>query len=473
MTKKFDYFVLFAEMRTGSNHVEESINAFPDLHSYGEVFNPVFLGHHNLTELFGHTLQMREIDPLPLIPAMVANTEGLPGFRFFHDHDPRVVDKILSDPRCAKVILMRNPLDSYVSLKIASATGQWRLVNEKKRKTAQATFDGAEFDGILDRTQAFQHRIQRVLQTTGQSAFYLRYEDIADLDVINGMAAWLGAAHPLAELPNRLKKQNPSSLREKLTNYDAMEAHLAARDPFGLDQTPQFALRPSPGVPGFMGASRISLLFMPVAGAPEAEVRRWLSDLDGAPPQTGFSQKTLRPWMRKAGAFTALSVVRHPFARAYHVFNTLILPPDVPGFGDVRRVLMKQYGLPIPAEGFSAPDYGVTEHKAAFGVFLDFVNVNLNGGTSLRTDPAWATQLSILQSACQVVVPTLVVREPDLPDTLREICTRHGVACPFFTAQQDAPFALGLIHDRDLEDRVMEAYRRDYLTFGFKRWDRC
>lgn len=46
----------------------------------------------------------------------------LGGFRYFHDHDPRVLDMILDDPGCAKIILTRNPLDSYVSWKIAQAT---------------------------------------------------------------------------------------------------------------------------------------------------------------------------------------------------------------------------------------------------------------------------------------------------------------------------------------------------------------
>ena len=56
MGGRFDYFVLFAEMRTGSNFLEENLNEYPGIVCYGEVFNPVFIGHANQSELLGVTL---------------------------------------------------------------------------------------------------------------------------------------------------------------------------------------------------------------------------------------------------------------------------------------------------------------------------------------------------------------------------------------------------------------------------------
>jgi hypothetical protein len=37
-------------MRTGSNHLEESLNALDDIQCHGELFNPTFIGHHNRFE---------------------------------------------------------------------------------------------------------------------------------------------------------------------------------------------------------------------------------------------------------------------------------------------------------------------------------------------------------------------------------------------------------------------------------------
>ena len=60
--RPFDSFVLFAEMRTGSNFLEANINGFADLHCHGEAFNPHFIGYPTREEICGVTLAEREAD---------------------------------------------------------------------------------------------------------------------------------------------------------------------------------------------------------------------------------------------------------------------------------------------------------------------------------------------------------------------------------------------------------------------------
>src|SRR5690606_10498851 len=132
-------------MRTGSNFLEANLNALPGVSCLGEVFNPHFIGKKDQTEMFGMDLAAREQDPRALLRLLRDRTPGLAGFRYFHDHDPRVLPDLLDDPSCAKIILTRNPVDSYVSWKIAQATGQWKLTNAKNLRTAQARFDSDEF----------------------------------------------------------------------------------------------------------------------------------------------------------------------------------------------------------------------------------------------------------------------------------------------------------------------------------------
>lgn len=114
---------------------------------------------------------MRDADPARMIEAVKTNSNGLGGFRFFHDHDRRVLDICLDDPRCAKIILTRNPVDSYVSWKIAQATGQWKLTNVKRRKDSSIKFDGPEFETHVSQLQKFQVFLLNRLQITGQTAF--------------------------------------------------------------------------------------------------------------------------------------------------------------------------------------------------------------------------------------------------------------------------------------------------------------
>ena len=129
MSGSFTSFVVLAEMRTGSNFLETNLNALEGVTCHGEAFNPHFIGYPNSTEILGISQQGREDDPHQLLAA-IRDDADLGGFRYFHDHDPRILDTILDDPQVAKIILTRNPLDSYVSWKIAQATGQWKLTKK-------------------------------------------------------------------------------------------------------------------------------------------------------------------------------------------------------------------------------------------------------------------------------------------------------------------------------------------------------
>ena len=237
----FDYFVVFAEMRTGSNFLEANINAFDGLTCHGEAFNPNFISYPNRTESLGMSFEDRNADPSDLI-ACVKAADGLNGFRFFNSHDLRVFDEILDDPRCAKIILTRNPIESYVSWKIAKATGQWKLMDVKRLREDTVEFDVPEFEKHIGKVQAFQVRLLNGLQKSGQTAFYLDYEDLRDVEVMNGMTAFMGSDARLTELDKSLKKQNPSPMSDKVENFDQMEDALARLDRFNLNRTPNLNL---------------------------------------------------------------------------------------------------------------------------------------------------------------------------------------------------------------------------------------
>lgn len=250
MSDRFDCFVVFAEMRTGSNFLEANLNAFDGITCHGEAFNPHFIGYPTSEDILGVTQEERDRDPRRLLEQIRrATPSGIGGFRFFHDHDPRVREPILEDPRIAKIILTRNTVDSYVSWKIAQATGQWKLTNVKKRKDAKAVFDAREFEEHMGNLQAFQVQLMNSLQTTAQNAFYVAYEDLQNLDVMNGLARWLGARTQLDSLNSALKRQNPEPLSDKVENFPDMERALARMDRFNLTRTPNFEPRRGPVVP--------------------------------------------------------------------------------------------------------------------------------------------------------------------------------------------------------------------------------
>ncbi|MWB76822.1 nodulation protein NodH [Pseudooceanicola sp. 216_PA32_1] len=474
MPDTFDYFILFAEMRTGSNFLESNLNAFADMACHGEAYNPHFIGYPNRDEILGITRDQRDADPVRLLDAIRAQPGTIGGFRFFHDHDPRILDIALPDPRCAKIVLTRNPVDSYVSWKIAQATGQWKLTDVRRRKADAVEFDAAEFEAHLEALQAFQVRLMNALQVSGQTAFYVAYEDLQDVAVMNGLAQFLGAASRLEALDTSLKRQNPSPVEEKVTNFPAMEQALARLDRFNLNRTPNFEPRRGPAVPSYVAAAETPLLYLPVKSGPEAEVTAWLAALDGVGEdglQTRFTQKALRQWKRRNAGHRSFTVIRHPVARAHAAFCERILTTGEGSLAEIRKTLRKVYKLPLPGQGPGA-DWDAAQHRAAFAGFLDFLKANLLGQTPVRIDPSWATQSATLEGMGQFALPDLVVREDEMATLLPDLAARvgHGGAPVPVAMTEPGPIPLADIYDAEIEAKVADIYQRDYMMFGYGAW---
>ncbi|WP_420861854.1 nodulation protein NodH [Algirhabdus cladophorae] len=470
MTEKFDYFVLFAEMRTGSNFLEANLNQFDGLTCHGEAFNPHFIGYPDRADILGVTQAVRERSPEALIAA-IKGAEGKNGFRFFHDHDARVFDICMADPRCAKIVLTRNPVESYVSWRIATQTGQWKLTNVTHAKSAQITFDQDHFDAHLGALRGFQLQLMRGLQTTGQSAFYIAYEDIPDVDVLNGLGQFLGVKDRLKSLSKKLKKQNPASLEDKVANFDQMKDALGGVDHFDLGRTPNFEPRRGPNVPSYVAAAKAPLLYLPLRGGPDAQIKHWLAKLDDVGVdglQGRFNQNSLRQWKKAHPGHLSFSVLRHPLARAHAGFCAHILSTGAGSYPAIRETLQRVHNVPLPAEGDA---YSLADHRAAFTAYLHFLKANLNGQTSVRVDPVWASQSNLLQGMGEFALPDVLVREDALEKHLERLTQDVGwthVAAP--QPEADTPFTLADIYDDALEALCQEVYQRDYVMFGFEQW---
>lgn len=463
MRARFHSFVIFAEMRTGSNLLEANLNSLPGVTSHGEVFNRYILGKKDRAELFGITMAERDRDPGLLLRKLRAETDGLPGFRFFHDHDLRILDEVLPDPGCAKIILTRNPLESYVSWKIAQATDQWKLTNPKRLKTAKVRFDVPEFVQHLRDVQAFQLLLMQALQTTGQTAFYLDYEDLGSVEVLNGLAAFLGVEARLKALDDTLKKQNPGPVEDKLENPEALAEAVAAIDVFNLGRTPSFEPRRAAGVPTALAATTAPLLFFPVRSGPETAVRDWFGRLGGL--HEGFEQKSLRQWKRANPGLRSFTVIRHPLLRAHVAFRRKILLGEAP---DLRRILINGFLAELQPPG--APFASVAAERAAFRIFLNYCRLAVGGQTGARVDPSLASQTAVLQGFASFHPLDLVIREDRLGEGLAYLARETGVTPPEVLADDPAAAELRAIHDDSLEEAAAQAYARDYLGFGFGRW---
>ncbi len=292
------------------------------------------------------------------------------------------------------------------------------------------------------------------------------------MDVINGLARWLGVDQTLEALDSKLKKQHPQPLSAKVENFAEMEASLDGLDRFNLTRTPNFEPRRGAAVPGYVAAPSSPLLYLPVPSGPEAQVVQWLANLDGADlsaVQSGFSQKTLRHWRQEHPGYRSFTVLRHPVARAHHAFCQRILNDGPGNFSRIRKSLRQIYKLPLPKSG--VPEgYSSADHRAAFLVFLEFVRDNLAGQTSIRLDSNWASQVEVIKGFASVAAPDFVLREDELPKMLPLLAQSVGKEAAIQPAPQDTPIPLSEIYDGEIERKVRAIYKRDYLMFGFRNW---
>ena len=462
---RFQSFVIFAEMRTGSNFLESNLNAIAGLTCHGEAFNPYFLGGDGKSELLGVTLDQRNANPALLLRVMRDKTAGIGGFRYFHDHDPRVFDLVVDDPGVAKIILTRNQLESYISWKIAQESDQWWLANTKHLKTVRPTFDLDEFKARIDELQAFQLRLVNRLQLTGQAAYYIDYDDILDLKVINGLAAFLGSEARLDDLVFKFKKQNPEPIAEKVANPQVMAQGLAQLDWFNMNHSPNFEPRRPGSVGSYVASDTVGLLFQPVKSGPEQQIRKWMQSYGGL--ITSFDRQSLRRWREAHVGQRSFTVLRHPVARAYDAWCDFLQKEWMP---ELRPYLKRVHRFELPPKaqkGFLTAE----DHRAGFVVFLELIKHIHAGRTELRTPPQLATQSAIIGGFAAVQAPDFVLRADRLTEGLAFLCGQAGAVMNLLPDATEAyPFDLAAIYGPDIEAAARDAYGRDYTAFGFGNW---
>ncbi|MEM0923348.1 MAG: hypothetical protein AAGI13_09900 [Pseudomonadota bacterium] len=221
------YFTILGAMRTGSNLLERLLAQFPGVITHGEAFNPAFIGGPQKEPLAGWDLVRRDADPLGYL-ATIRQAAGreLPGFRHFNGHDAQIRAHVLADPDCARIVLRRDPAESYVSLKIARETDQWMLNTPRRRLVAQIRFDAAEFDAYRGELESYYAALEAGMKAAGQSALHVSYDELLAPETLSRLADHLGLAVPETPPDPGIHRQNPEPIFAKVSNPDEMRAHL-------------------------------------------------------------------------------------------------------------------------------------------------------------------------------------------------------------------------------------------------------
>lgn len=464
------YFAIFGAMRTGSNLLERSLDSIDGLTGLGELFNEVFVGKPNGEPYLGVTLAERNRDPLGFLADVIEKTQGIPGFRIFPGHDARVMDHAARDPSCAKIILHRSPIDSYISLKIARETGQWMLTREENRRLAKIRFDVTEFEDYRDEMAAHYFALRRKMRSAGQAAFEISYDELQDVEMLNGAAAFIGARDRLTALPRKIQRQNPPVWEDKVQNAAELRAYAGA----GANDAPPLAAPPRFVAADQLVASRgFNLIYAPVPGAGADVVRRFIRDAEemegvaGKPLATGLTDAHIARRRRRGGF--AFTFIRQPALRVLDVFQRRIVATGEGTFTAIRDFLASDYGAPSAVELAESED----AHGAGLDAFISFIEDNLAGRTAVREDTTWALQTGLLADFARETPVDFVGRceraQEDGAYVLGRIgVTDEGGALARKLANRLKIEGADVLVTPARERRLREIYARDYARLGYE-----
>lgn len=397
------YFAIIAAMRTGSNLLEKTLEALGDTDCHGEAFNPAFISHPRAGNVLGCDLQARDADPLGFLERMIAGCpDRIAGFRIFRDHNERVLDFVLSDPRCTKIVLTRDPLESWVSLQIAQKTGQWMLRDPRRRRTAKIRFDGNDFDRFAACQRESLEWVEDRLAWYGKTAIRLDYRDLTDRTRLQEAARAIGSGGTVPRDPPILR-QNPERFCQKVENYAEMCAYLGIVPDLATPAMPRTSprmLRPE-GFPAGYAPIPGPALAPAIALMHRIEVRDFGRENLPLPELLARTEtRTLQASQQKDGP--AFTVACHPLLRAHAAFVHECFGPGWRASA-LRQELVQQYG-PMPtrkALAHQTDSYPSDLHRIHFSAFLDRIADALAGNGQTHVIPEWVRQSDLLdRHAC-------------------------------------------------------------------------
>lgn len=480
-SKPFTRFIILGAMRSGSNLLEKFLNQYDGLACHGELFHKSFIGVQGCQNYLGIDIETRNKNSQHLLAAAQTPTpRKITGFRFFQDHDLQVMETALKDRFCAKIILTRDPIASFVSLQIALKTQQWLVSDIAHRHEIQIHFDLEEYAKYLAYRTTYYKRISDSLATSEQPYFEIDYSMLNEVENINRLAAFIGDKNGKEALEEPIKRQNPGATASKISNIKEVRAALDA---------PSLSERQPPILaPIFESGTDLSrayfcqktpLIFGPVPAVPDKGVRKWLEFQNQRPAQNGFSSHQFAEWKAFNPRSAFFSVVRHPVLRAYNAFMLKIFATTSDSYIAIRQALEDQFGMILPHGGIEPTQprnrlektgYGVEEHRICFKLFLIFVTANLSNKTKIRQDGKWQLQTEIIRRY-QIMHPEVIVlKEETLDFGLRYLENRLDLPAKLAWKNEPDPafsFPLSEVYDQEIEALAREAYAQDYHDLGY------
>ena len=219
-------FVIVSMMRTGSNLLQQKLNAIDGVICHGELLNQnegVHPSLRHLTEGQSPVVRpsLRTENPGEYLDAILDRTPAEhTGFRIFPGHHNPTLKALVEDPSVHKIILCRNLLESYVSLRLAQQNNQWIINHAGTRKPwVPVQIEPNEFKNYALRISAYYYHVISRCYLTGQQTTPINYKQINDQETIDRLLQVFGGNRTYKAAAVTALRQNPEPLEQKIKNY--------------------------------------------------------------------------------------------------------------------------------------------------------------------------------------------------------------------------------------------------------------
>jgi LPS sulfotransferase NodH len=227
-------FAIMCRARTGSYLLVDLLNQFSDIVCHGEVFKQTHMEMNNFAlQRLSYTVAERDAYPITFIGSIFSLTPNrITGFKVFESHNAVARQYILENSNIRKIILTRNPLDSYISLLRAKQTGEWvkkKIPSDSSRQQNPAVklrFELNDFTQHVHWITAAEQRYAEAEVFTKQKFFRIGYEEVAQIEPVRKVAEFLEGCDLTASLAPTMEKQISEPLENIVENYEEMKTHL-------------------------------------------------------------------------------------------------------------------------------------------------------------------------------------------------------------------------------------------------------
>ncbi|MFO1340054.1 MAG: sulfotransferase family 2 domain-containing protein [Burkholderiaceae bacterium] len=171
-----------------------------------------------------------------------------------------------------------------------------------------------------------------------------------------------------------------------------------------------------------------------------------------------------------AGA-VVFTFVRDPGRRLYACFNEKIVQTGRHSFVTIRHELERDWGLRFPTAGEAMT---LAQWRENFGRFVAFVEANVAGDTSIRRDPHWCPQSTMLAQYKKQFKIDVVGHVESFAADMAQILHRAGVHripdLQFRPWRHPAPpFSFEETMTPEVQARLDWLYEGDYTHFGYRK----